>query len=385
MRLECVEYSEYESTEQEWILEGLRLGPRNLIVGKNASGKTRVLNIIGSLAGHLTGSRPPGLSGHYQAVFADDDKGLRYELQVADQQVVMEKFTVEGRLLLNRGRDGEGNIFAEQIDGGKEIRFQTPPNKLAAVARRDAIQHNFLEPLHAWASSLRHYRFGTSLGQDHLAVYVPKGGVQFDERNPDQVVELYRQAEREFKEDFKDAVMSDMRRLDYDLEDVGIGTPLSIRVSGLPGELMGLYVRERDLPGITDQHSMSQGMFRALSILIQLDYSHMAKKATTILVDDIGEGLDFQRSCQLIDLLRRKAQESSVQLVLSTNDRFVMNSVPLEEWSFLQRQGGRVKVRNYDNSRDVFEEFKFTGLSNFSFLEMDFVSEPPAEEAPAHG
>jgi hypothetical protein len=32
----------------------------------------------------------------------------------------------------------------------------------------------------------------------------------------------------------------------------------------------------------------------------------------------------------------------------------------------------------------MFEEFKFTGLSNFSFFEMDFAGGPPAEEAVAH-
>ena len=129
---------------------------------------------------------------------------------------------------------------------------------------------------------------------------------------------------------------------------------------------------------------MSQGMFRALSILVQINYFQMANKSTCILIDDIGEGLDFDRSCRLIDLLREKAERSSVQLILSTNDRFVMNRVPLEEWSFLQRQGGHVRVRNYENSRSLFEEFKFTGLSNFSFLEMDFVNAMVGSEAAAN-
>ena len=53
--------------------------------------------------------------------------------------------------------------------------------------------------------------------------------------------------------------------LDYDLEEVGVQPPVSIRVPGLPGELMGLYVKERDLSGVTDQFSMSQGMFLCAS------------------------------------------------------------------------------------------------------------------------
>jgi hypothetical protein len=58
-----------------------------------------------------------------------------------------------------------------------------------------------------------------------------------------------------------------------------------------------------------------------------------------------------------------------------------MNRIPLEEWSVLQRCGSTVRVLNYENSRDLFEEFKFTGLSNFSFLEMDFASGQPVEES----
>src|SRR5262249_48639494 len=152
----------------------------------------------------------------------------------------------------------------------------------------------------------------------------------------------------------------------YYIEEITVQPPVSIRLIGnLPGELVGLTVKEKDLHGVTDQHSMSQGMFRALAIFIHVNYSEMAKKSSCLLIDDIGEGLDFDRSCRMIDLLREKAETSSVQLILSTNDRFVMNRVPLEEWSYLQRAGSNVRVRNYYNSKEIFEEFKFTGLSNF--------------------
>jgi ABC-type Na+ transport system ATPase subunit NatA len=124
-------------------------------------------------------------------------------------------------------------------------------------------------------------------------------------------------------------------------------------------------------------------MFRALSVLILLNYAAIASRPSCIIIDDIGEGLDFERSCKLIDVIRKKAAASDVQLVVSTNDKFVMNEVPLEEWSVLRRQGNHVSVLNHDNSRAIFEEFRFTGLSNFSFFEMDFVNSPP-EEVVAH-
>jgi len=385
MRLKSVKYAEFEHTPQEWRLEGLHLAQANLIVGKNASGKSRTLNIIHALSRHLAGLAPARLSGSYDAEFMHDGEVLRYELKYEEEQVVKERFSKKGRILLDRGIGGEGTIWAEEIDGGKDIRFQTPTSELAVVARRDAIQHKFLEPLYSWGSSLRHYCFGTPLGKDHLAVLVMKGGVKADEKDPNAVVALYRQAERELGHEFRQALVRDMRQLDYDVEELGVRPPVSIRVQpGLPGELVGLYVKEKDLPGITDQHSMSQAMFRALSLLVQVNYSQMAGKSTCILIDDIGEGLDFDRSCRLIDLLRQKAKTPDVQLVLSTNDRFVMNRVPLEEWSVLQRRGNHVRVLNYENSKGLFEEFKFTGLSNFSFLETDFASGPHVEETRRH-
>jgi hypothetical protein len=120
---------------------------------------------------------------------------------------------------------------------------------------------------------------------------------------------------------------------------------------------------------------MSQGMFRALSVLIQVNHAVMTSAPSCILIDDIGEGLDFERSCALIKLIIEKAETSSVQLIMSTNDRFVMNAVPLQDWSVLARQGPRCRVYNYANSKAAFDEFKFTGLNNFDFLATDFQKE----------
>lgn len=382
MRLQSIKYAEWEGTPQEWRIDGLTLASANLIVGKNAAGKSRALRVILALAQHVAGLRAIPRSGHFDAEFLHDDQPIHYQLHYEDGQVIMERYIVAGESLLDRGADGVGTIVAEDIEGErKSIRFQTPSSEIAAVARRDTIQHSFLEPLYAWGAALRYYAFGTSLGQDQLAVFVEHGKRDIDTRDPQGVVALYRQVEKEFPQTFQQAVIHDMHQLDYDIEKLGTQPPISVRIRGdFPSEPTGLYVKERYLPGITDQPSMSQGMFRVLSLLIQVNYAQMAKQATCILIDDIGEGLDFDRSCRLIDLLRAKAKAADIQLVLASNDRFVMNRVPLEEWSVLQRRGSHVQVLNYANSRELFEEFKFTGLSNFSFLEMDFASGPPVEE-----
>ena len=376
MRLQSIKYSEHVGGLQEWVLDGLALESKNLIVGKNATGKTRSLNVIGALARFLAGLQGPPLSSTYDCLFTHKGQKYQYALVAEEQQVKVERLLVDGELKLERGEGGVGHIWAQEIDGGTQVKFQTPTTEFAAVARRDSIQHAFLEPLFEWATSLRHYYFGTSLGKDTLAIRLLRERVVVDERDPNALVGLFRQARDEFGEKFTSSLVDDLAAVDYTVKSVDIGSPVSVRFSGTPGEVVSLLVQEADLPGLTDQHSMSQGMFRVLALLVHLNYFELKWAGACVLIDDIGEGLDFDRSCRLVNLLRRKADKSDIQLVMSTNDRFIMNEVPLEEWSVLQRKNNHVAVRNYENSRALFDEFKFTGLSNFSFLELDVIHEP---------
>jgi AAA15 family ATPase/GTPase len=117
---------------------------------------------------------------------------------------------------------------------------------------------------------------------------------------------------------------------------------------------------------------MSQGMFRALSLLIQLNYSLLKKMPSCILIDDIGEGLDYERSKALIDLIIEKVKGSSVQVIMTTNDQFVMDKVPLEYWSVIQRLENKSIFYNDRNAKQTFDDFVFTGLNNFDFYASEF-------------
>ena len=116
-------------------------------------------------------------------------------------------------------------------------------------------------------------------------------------------------------------------------------------------------------------------MFRVLSLIIQVNYSLLAKQPSCILIDDIGEGLDFERASAMVKLLISKAQTGLVQLIMTTNDRFIMNGVPLEYWSVIERTPGLAKLHNIHNSKEIFDDFKFTGLNNFDFFATQFYIE----------
>jgi hypothetical protein len=375
MKLKSITYSQFQGEKGEWEINKLTLVPINLLVGKNTSGKTRILNIIGNLGNLLAGDlKPAFLSGNYNATFELGGKTLKYILVYRDSKVVKEEVTFNGKKVIKRGRGGRGEILFEKTN--KYVQFQTPQNELAVVARRDSVQHSFLEPLYRWGQSIRHFYFGTPMGRENFAIIAKDRTMDFNPKDTSKVIQIYRKGITECGETFKKAILEDMAAIDFPLKDIGIAAPTSIILTTpIAGEVVCMFVKEKDLKGITEQPDMSQGMFRTLSIIIQLNYSQMTSKQNCILVDDIGEGLDFDRSCALIELLMRKLKRPSVQLIMATNDRFVMNKVPLKAWSLIRRRGGTAEVFNYTNSKDLFDEFKFTGLNNFDLLATNFLSE----------
>jgi energy-coupling factor transporter ATP-binding protein EcfA2 len=386
MRLNSVSYSGFEGDAKEWILPDFSLQPINLVVGKNAVGKTRTLNVINGLGKLLSGRQRPSelITGNYEVVFDHEHDQLTYILKVRDHKVTQESVAKGDCNLLSRGEEGKGFIYHEKED--KNLEFQTPESDAAVVARRDSIQHNFLRPLSDWGSGLRHYSFGDTMGRTSIGLLVEEGPPP-DPTNPNEVVGLFRKGVKRYPEVFKHNVIEAMINVGYDLEDIDVAPPGNIRIQSssiIPVTPVALFVKERSLSGVTEQTEMSQGMFRALSVIIHLQYAILEDLPSCILIDDIGEGLDFERSCHLITYIRSCALDSKIQLVMSTNDRFVMNNIPLEEWTLLTRSGGSMEVHNYFNSKKVFDEFKYTGLNNFDFLALDFINDEEAAVEEQH-
>lgn len=371
MYLNSLDYSERTRTPEEWSIEGFTLDKINLIVGKNASGKTRALNLIANLGNLICGYRTEVYtSGNHHIKFNDDAK-LEYLLSVEQNKIVKEELVKDNRKLLDRGLDGIGKIFAVKINDF--IDFQTPDNLPACVARRDSVQHPYFEELYQWGNLLRHYHFGKTLGQEHLSVATIDKTKNLDLKDENSIVNIFQVGFEIFKENFITLILADMKEIGYDIE-VALYAPLpNIQVKGIPrGELIGIIVRESGVNKDINQLEMSQGMFRALSLLIHINYNILMDTPNCILIDDIGEGLDFERSTTLIKLLIEKAKKYPIQLIMTTNDRFTMNSVPLEYWSVIHRMGSKCKVFNYKNSKKNFEEFAYSGLSNFDFFATEF-------------
>jgi energy-coupling factor transporter ATP-binding protein EcfA2 len=376
MFLKSIKYCEYKNKPNAWSLDEFQLGYTNLVIGKNASGKTRTLNVIGGIAdlvsGHLGGKKLPFISGDYKLCFENSTKKIEYLLGYDDSKIYNEELIVDQEKLLERGIGGAGTIYF--VEEGKKIKFHVPDNELACVARRDSVQHPFFEQLFEWGKNTLHYRFGTYLGKDTFALIgnsKDKDFINLKETN--KVVGILHRGLETYKQTFKKNILKDMHKIGYELVDIGVEPLQNISLNIKPDtHPEGVFVQEVGLNQKIYQTEISDGMFRALSLIIQLNFAENESVPSCILIDDVGEGLDFDRSSKLIKLVIEKSKKTKVQLILATNDKFVMNNVPLEYWSIIQRIDDKCRIYNYKNSKKLFDEFDFTGLNNFDFFSSNF-------------
>ncbi len=372
MILNSLKYTRNGGTPWEWIVKGsptddtaLQLGVINLIIGQNATGKSNTLKALRDLADLVSGEKKIEAllykTFSYDVHFDNEGSPLHYILIVEKGKVVDEKLTVGENVRFDRK---EGRMYYELQNA--DLPFEMAPEELG-VTRIDSKQQKYLEPLYLWGRNMSHYEFGGNLGKNilirDLSVAI---GETFKPRETDKVSAVFAKAASQFAE-IRTTVLDDMREVGYQLTDIK-SSPLK----NIPVDAYGIAVKEEGLADYTDQQEMSQGMFRALSIIIQIEYSLFTSLPSCILIDDIGEGLDYERSQKLIGLIMRKAQVNSLQVIMTTNDRFVMNNIPLQYWHVINRDGMSSVFYNMFNSKAVFDEFAYTGLNNFDFFAKQF-------------
>ncbi|TLX12076.1 AAA family ATPase [Rhizobium sp. MHM7A] len=372
MQLSRFGYKELVGMPGEWTLEPFSLQQTNLIVGRNSTGKSRTLNVIAGLARLILGGEAIS-DGDFEASFTHEGSVWEYNLRIEGSRVVDERLHRDKDMLIDRSR---GLIWSSEYS--RHTRFKMRDNQIAVNAKLDLIQTPFLEPLNKWADSVFHFHFGSALGQTTMTFPVsgPLTSNDVNVKDENQTAQIYRHGYERFRESFDEAIVADMRRLNYDIDYVGLGDQPGLRPQPqllLP--LLGMHVHEAGIDQPVGQHMMSTGMFRALAIIIHVNLGILTGHAELILLDDVGEGLDFERSTRLIKLLVEKVNKTNTQVILTSNDRFIMNAVDVDYWTVLSREGNRVRAFNRESSPEAFEDFKFSGLQNFDFFSMDLATE----------
>lgn len=363
--LQEISYSEYPKTERHWKV-ALKLGPVALLVGQNASGKSRTLAVIKSFA-ELVSGRKQLAESTFAARFQFDTREYSYSLSIHDGVVSNEKLCIDGETYLERSSE-MGHLYSEALE--RNLDFQVAAGTPAVHAKFDLIQHPYLAPLRHWADRLRFYPFGTPMGRQVVGLVADDVARPVDLNNCDEIIGVYRQGEKEFPGQFNKRIVADMRKLGYKIRTLGIDEIPDVRPSvKLPSKPVGFYAQETGVRRLVWQLSMSQGMFRVLSLLIHFNYNELSQQASMIVIDDVGEGLDFERSQTLVKLLYERCSKSKIQLLMATNDRFIMNAIPLQSWHITHRSPSGVRTMDVHSHPELIQEYEDLGLSNFDFFQ----------------
>jgi len=253
----------YKVPDGGWHFEGrggipLNLGQINLVVGQNATGKTKtienILFLVTLISQTIIFNRTVTL---YELIFDNNGSEIFYHLNF-DKNGIQEILKVDNELKLDR--KAEKLFYEEQ---GQFLPFKTRDMTLA-ITNSNTLQHPFFEHIHNWSRNILHYQFGGHMGRKNT---------DFNKRNnivPDRKDEAFfidlpsicEKGQQEFGENFNTQITKDFNSIGYNIENI---TYVNKSTVGFLGII--------ELGEIVFHTELSQGMFRALSLIIQLNYS----------------------------------------------------------------------------------------------------------------
>lgn len=342
-------------------IEALDLGQLNLLVGKNACGKTTVIDYVGYLAVMLNGSSANYI-GKWQVSWQDEETKTIYEYRF-DKKFpltgifIEEYFTENGKMLFERKND-KGKIFSYGWKNDYED-INPPMDKHILNIRRDEKEYPYLEKIAKWAEGVHSFKFG----HIHAPTFMPGA---LDKRSLPSIKDKdFNKILGDLNEPIKNKIIEDFNQLGYNVQLLEVKKE---------GEQNVLFVKENDLKFQIRYSQLSQGMFRSLSLLIFIHYLIEKEHSQLIIIDDLCEGLDYDRATRLGKILFGRMKEKGIQFIATSNDSFLMNVVDIEYWNVIQREGHAIKSFNYKNSQSKFEEFKTTGLNNFDLFASNFLA-----------
>ncbi len=365
MNITKINYSQLIGKPGEWHLRDVQLGKLNLITGRNAVGKTRTVNILNSFANKMAERTQRLADGNWDMTFENSGKVFRYILRINEGKIEKERIDENGVVLLDR-RGESGKI--KKLDGKTMVTesFHPPINKLTSQVRRDVKQYPFIEDLMHWGENYHSFTFSNiNPTQYSMPPNMRPGGTVFEGTSGilgDLSMVPYLLKEISSDVTIMKKIVKDLKKVGYEVENIN---------TGQFGPAMGaasIIVNERNVNFPIQQQDLSKGMYRVIAIIIAVNYLKKKAKEGTIVIDDFCEGLDFSRASSFASIVFKEAKKENMQLIFTTNDMFLMNSVDLECWNIFERRGKRVKSINYYNNKEAFDEFKLIGMNNFDFF-----------------
>ena len=331
--------------DADWEIGPIHFSQQSLIVGPNASGKSTVLRSIRNFVRIVLGYRKVDTLSdcQYELEFSNDIGIVTYTLHIQGGRIVKELLETSG--IVRLVRDAEGSRVGDET-------VNVPDTTLVLNARRDIVKYPDIEMVLTWVEKMSSFIFSNILSSNSSVSPFTTNQIDF--------CIMW----EKLKDAQKDAVKEWMKELRYNIKNIDIAI-------NKIGE-KSLYVLEEDIQSPVIMGNMSNGMFRVLYLLVYLHYV-AGDTSGAVLIDDLGEGLDFFRSSSLGKKLFAFGQEHGVQMIVTSNDSFLVDTIDLSAWVLLKRTGRTVTSISAKTNPADFERFRKLGLSNFDLMKTDFL------------
>jgi AAA15 family ATPase/GTPase len=342
--------------EDSWEINNLNLGPINLLVGQNGTGKSRTLAKIDRFVKILTRQEKKFETEEWDIEFlTNDNQVLRYELKTlkTKNEVIKENLFYNNDIILDRKR-GESTFKIRKDSKAKWDTYSPPSQKLAISSINDIVRYPQTAEILNWAENSYGFEFSYSskysFSRNELLNVI------------DDIPDLY----DSLTQKQKNTVIENLNILGFKISAIEVKKLHYISRTYL-------LLSEKGLKYLIYHDDLSQGMSRALSLIIYLEYLIGRRNPATIVIDDFAEGLDYIRAKELGKLAFQKCSKKNVQLIVTSNDSFLMDTIDIDYWNVLQRDGKIVKAINKQNHPKLFEDFVYEGTSNFNFFSSSYL------------
>lgn len=320
--------------DENWELKDFFLQETNLIVGKNASGKSRTLQLISDLAQCILKNKPYlGTNVELFNVSWKDKDGGIWTHEIQRVEFIFESF----KMVWRYNSEEISSISSSSFDG----------------LNMNNLSHRFpsISKIYTWAQNIAAFKFANILPQNNLT-----------NLNTDKLTTI-----SEVKLMLDNLPLSSFEKIKQEIISVGYELE-DFKIRG-----GSLYIKTPNIKRDLSLEEISQGMFRTLMLLMYWEYLATNQSVSAFLIDDLCEGLDFERAKKLGKLLFEKAKERDIQLIASSNDTFLMEVVGLEAFQVLLKEGNTVQSINSTSQPKIFDDFEYIGSTNFDLFSSNFI------------
>ncbi len=275
---------------------------------------------------------------------ANPDWKMDYSFRLNNGVVEKEMLTVNGVMLIKR---------TKATARYENTKINPPSERLVVQIRRDKDLYPEIEQLMRWVEGV------TSVSCSDINPFTIIGtGKSVNPYSFSELVDALSPAETK-------KVLADAKELGYNIS--------GIRTIEAANGVRLVQLKERSIANEMVDMQLSNGMLRTLYLLCFVAVVKHNKKLTMLLIDDMGEGLDYRRSTDLGKIVFEDCAQNGLQLIASSNDAFLMDVVDIANWQVLRRKGNKVSAINQSLNHDLFRRFRMTGLSNFDLFSSDFI------------